>query len=1068
MPKSPRKLPGLAFVPQLPNREHEVDDVQENPFKMDATGYTPRPEESVEESLRNKMRDFVLQTGGGWASVDLRRIHEGPALIPEGVITIGNRKHVIQRGPPKAIARILHRLNRKRTIVTRYFANQTVNKWKMTLLYIIFKAWAGIAHSRPKSVESMLAFIARSRGRGARFWFERWLKSHASRRYENLKIAENKFKMEYRMRLLDIETKSMEAEQVNGLVAKDLRATKEKIETQLVDLERLTLREKELESELNEALEKLHRLEKLINSPDIYVGQRIDAATSEWTRSSLDQYKTNLNSIERIINGLRKRSWQDARLASHLNEDAKIIAAKREQNAMQLLNTVSSTNEENDITSPGLGELSGENAISEQKLRKPPTRADRSLGLIRRWFSVLTIRSVENISIPGDLRDGNLWAKALDYLSQVSPFQEAFSRAKYIEKAAEEKRRKNRLAIVIKNLRRLGIYVPRLARTPAGFLEASDEIHLSIASETMCKYPGVFSDTAPLVKLEKNHRSLLESWRILIKLHEILEARLEMQRRIKNPADIDEMYIASLKKSAKEFFEAAEMFRDDISQLTKEAYALERSRKGNERRMLQVELSTSMEDSSRLLKHVEELQDQNSRQNNDEGDGAISAEDELRDLKRYSKIPWPWLNGRDPKILTVEIRNEITISLTSLSVGARRLFRYYAVGKERQKLTIDGFFEIVHDAGLLKVIGAHMLEKIFWASVDSIEGNRAKWEGKPLFQYKQKYRTDVTEHDPYKLIVDQFLAVVRNRGHRSLFGHKINSLKDLFKAMDLNYNHALSNSEFREACKRLDIRITENQLQHLLEEMRKADGHMRVSYRGFVRSMRKHHPELMELEDVHFDESGGRRGEDKKEKRDYAAAEDFVEIMLLLSEIIMPHLDVADGLQVVWDEYLSECCPVRASWNSVRRFVHSNGIAEILNSRRNELQAVFSALALPSTFTLTHVTIKKLDRDFVGQVISREIFFKICSMWGLLRRGIPPGDINLVFAHASGAWEFSTLRRRETFMVFPQFLTAVVGMFLRGGVDPFIDARRSLRGYIDEQLLQVPPLPSVKDQTMAR
>ena len=177
-------------MPPLPKSRSEDDDPQENPFKIDATGYTPRPEESVEEALRSKMRDFVLQAGGGWASVDLRRIHQGPALIPEGVITIGKRKHVIQRGPPKAIARILHRLNRKRTIVTRYFANQTVNKWKMTLLYIIFKAWAGITHSRPKSVESMLAFIARSRGRGARFWFERWLKSHASRRYENLKIAE--------------------------------------------------------------------------------------------------------------------------------------------------------------------------------------------------------------------------------------------------------------------------------------------------------------------------------------------------------------------------------------------------------------------------------------------------------------------------------------------------------------------------------------------------------------------------------------------------------------------------------------------------------------------------------------------------------------------------------------------------------------------------------------------------------------------------------------------------------------------------------------------------------------
>ena len=65
----------------------------------------------------------------------------------------------------------------------------------MTLLYIVFKAWSGIVRSRNKSVQGMLTFIKRARGGGARFWFERWVHSHAARRYENLKIAENKFKV---------------------------------------------------------------------------------------------------------------------------------------------------------------------------------------------------------------------------------------------------------------------------------------------------------------------------------------------------------------------------------------------------------------------------------------------------------------------------------------------------------------------------------------------------------------------------------------------------------------------------------------------------------------------------------------------------------------------------------------------------------------------------------------------------------------------------------------------------------------------------------------------------------
>ena len=146
--------------------------------------------------------------------------------------------------------------------------------------------------------------------------------------------------------------------------------------------------------------------------------------------------------------------------------------------------------------------------------------------------------------------------------------------------------------------------------------------------------------------------------------------------------------------------------------------------------------------------------------------------------------------------------------------------------------------------------------------------------------------------------------------------------------------------------------------------------------------------------------------------------------------------------------------------------------SEIIDSRRAELHDVF----------LTHVEVQflhnesdivaaaaaatsDLGRVGVGAVISRKAYFDICTAWGFLGRGVPPGDINLIFAHASGAWDFQEVRRKATPMAFPQFLASVVGMFLRGGVDPFVDSRRALRGYIDEQLLQVPPLDSVKDET---
>ena len=121
----------------------------------------------------------------------------------------------------------------------------------------------------------------------------------------------------------------------------------------------------------------------------------------------------------------------------------------------------------------------------------------------------------------------------------------------------------------------------------------------------------------------------------------------------------------------------------------------------------------------------------------DDGD-SVSKADELKDLRRYCKVPYSWLNGRNPEVLTQDVRDEIAVSLASLSVGARKLFRYYAVGQDRQKLTVDGFFEVVNDAGLLKVMNAGVADRVFWTAIDSVPGDRRIWDGKPRKRHKHQ------------------------------------------------------------------------------------------------------------------------------------------------------------------------------------------------------------------------------------------------------------------------------------------------------------------------------------------
>jgi hypothetical protein len=1104
--KSPRRLPSLPLGEDHDSAQYTSmvkDDDAPNPFYLGSTGKTPRPTDSVQQALRDKMKDFVLQTGGGFASVDLRKIHKGPALIPEGIITIGKRPHVLQKGPPKALAQILHRLNRKRSLITRYFADQTLNRWKVSLLFILFRAWANVTSGRPKSIDGMLQFIKRARGRGVRFWFNRWHQTHNKRCRENIRMRELKLLNEHRLRLLEIETNSLEAQQVNGLVASDLQQKKELVKTQEKNIQHLNTFNDQLSQELKLAKERLLKLDALFANPAMFIPERTAACLKEWDTNSRKMNMQLLHKIEIILKGLMKRPWQNIQNSVNIEEAAKVYRAqqlaalerRREEEFQKIndpfkfnnnkyehhvnpihpkaetarlkfwekevqdmdihhlfqrlkqtfkskiprtlygkkiisfkslfhamdvdhsgtisrmelwegmqrldlgltilqirtvLHAVDADNsgtidysefkaafkkskkkwkkwieekrefflkeslptkkkaekiavEEKDVieninniegaSSQIIDENTPESTHNpytrnEDKLRQteeqsildtPASRTDRDAIFRLRWFESLSSRT--NIILPEDLRNGKLWSRVLDKLSKVSVFKQIFEEKQYIKVTGQERNKKRRVALVVKNLRKLGIYVPRTARTPAGFLVASDEVHLSIANEVLCRFPGLFISNGALHKAFDTLESLKKEWEKILKVHHVVNSRLDIIHSFGNISNVDELYIHELDKSQTDFFNTVHRFQTKVIQCYDNVKKLETNYKGGERRMLQFELSSSLENSNRLLQHIEQIQEAHKQivEAENTESKALSAEEDRRDLLRYSKVPNAWKG-------TVDERDEIEACLTANSIEARKIFRYYS--NNGTTLSIDDFFELAYDASLLSEVESDILVQIFKITVEA---------------RIQKNDDNRTEKD----VIDE--------------------------------SSSLSFSQLK-------------------------------SY-PFVCIQ--------------------------------ASSEQFVEICLRLAKEMRPHMNVADGLQDIWDEYMSQTRPPKDTWSTVRKFMNEKNIRIIIESRRPMMYEKFQSYMN----VLTNVN----EGMMIG-CISRDGFYNMCLTWGHIVRGIPPGDINLMFSHATGTFDFEKIRQQKCPMVFPQFVIAIAALFLRGGVDPFLDSSSAFALYLHEHL----------------
>jgi hypothetical protein len=365
------------------------------------------------------------------------------------------------------------------------------------------------------------------------------------------------------------------------------------------------------------------------------------------------------------------------------------------------------------------------------------------------------------------------------------------------------------------------------------------------------------------------------------------------------------------------------------------AKKMENKYKGGERRMLQIELSSTLENSKRLLQHIEHIEEVHKQavEATNDGGNTLSAEEDRQDLLKYCHVPNAWKG-------TSEEYEEIQACLMANSIEARRIFHYYS--NNGNTMSIDNFFDLVTDASLLSELESNVMVQVYKITVETDENVGAAKNASSVIE-RDNVEAATTPSAPSTPPTPPTSYVIKQ-----------------------------------------------------------------------------------------------------------ATSEQFIEICLRLAKAMRPHMNVADGLQDIWNEYMCQTRPPKNTWNTVRKFMNEKNNIKVIATRRHMMYTMFqSYMTVPSS---TPEEPQENNQDCSIGRLSRDDFYHLCMRWGHIVRGIPPGDINLMFSHATGTFDFESIRQITSPMVFPQFVVAIVGLFLRGGVDPFLSSSKAFVVYLEEHL----------------
>ena len=485
LPKIRRR--GIASNSQKMKYERAVSsrsntEVVENPFQSFVNT-------NVSDMKRKATRlgdQYMLNFGGGFSKVSTKEKSTRQELGQKQRSSTSSKYHV-QRGPPKALRRILRHLGKRKQVLSSFWLEHTVEKWKTSVLYFVFKAWVYVVKVKSKEEGRFIQIIKNMKGVSTKKYFERWVSFYQGEQKDKIKKNKEQAAFQQKINLEMLEVKSAEAISINQTLSTDIKYLKGDIESLSYNLQDVNVQNAALQKHNHDMTDKLKKLHDMINSGESSTPMLLQGCKSS-ARSFEIHIKPQLECKLDVV----------TTILSYLS-DEKSIFGFRWQNPLLLAPCISRIEEyKSDAYENKFIDFCNDETALDSLHCRTVTMAWMEYHYHKQQRNEFVNKRKAPIVVPDDLTDGYVWSVLLDSVLT----DEEGNACGFKRHVWKLKRQRERVRELLQNLKKLGIFAAAELNSYVKFSSSSMAQQFNILVEVMRKYPALDMDKSKLKSLE--------------------------------------------------------------------------------------------------------------------------------------------------------------------------------------------------------------------------------------------------------------------------------------------------------------------------------------------------------------------------------------------------------------------------------------------------------------------------------------------------------------------------------------------------------------------------------------
>ena len=726
-------------------------DNQDNPF----ISYTSTDINETKRKANKLGSAYFLNFGGGYSKIStLDAPQNGSSLKHKGHMH-GSSKYRVQRGPPKMLKRILKHLGKRKQVLTSFWMEHTVEKWKHTLLYLVFKAWVYVVQVKSKEEGRFIEMIKNMRGHTTKQWFERWVLFYQEQQKKKIKKNKEQAAIEQKLNLKMLELKSAEATSINNTLGQDIKYLKSDVENLTSDLESSNFENVQLRRTNAEISEKLEALNNMVSSEESSTPillQGCKSSVISFVTNIEPQLQGKLRTVSIILSYLLKK-WKKPAVSAWSNPLLLTPYLLQDNQIDEILLHNNNNNNNNSLTN--MSKL-------ETAMKKINCRAISMSWMEYHYHQQERKEFIKKkkrpIVMPDDVIDGYVWSVIIDSIIE----DEMVETRGIKRKVWKMKRQRERVNVLISNFKKLGIYSATTLNSYVKFRDGTPSEHYAILAEVMRKYPGIKTNETDATSLMEDCTIARKSLKQIILLKEDLESAIANANaldftNITNKAQVDSVYeslycrIGPFEKQLKNEVQKVEEIEQSALKLL-----FSWPRWTNMWKSIVLDCSIY---SKRALKYAEEaatnktMEAKESKDGNNDGLSQIGNQKESDNiLSPYSKISLQWLKALSPSLSFteddfIEIKNIIRL----LSPSIHKMFQIYtghlrdnlknekktkseqAASAEEETISYIQWWWMTRDFGLAKRFQGRLIEDIYSKSIiGDVDGSKTNMQNETV------------------------------------------------------------------------------------------------------------------------------------------------------------------------------------------------------------------------------------------------------------------------------------------------------------------------------------------------